>query len=262
MKKISLHFSILTVSFFLVWLILSRIDFRSMLNVEGFSRENEQKLTEIILETVKQQHDESGSDSLKSIVRAVARRVCDSIGVTADSLTIVIMNNDEVNAFALPGRTMLVNTGLIQYCRSAEELAGVIAHEVGHMEKEHVTRKLIKEFGVAMLSTIIGGNSNRELLAELAKVISSSAYDREQERDADLFAVRALAAADIDPEHLSNFLFRLSREKGDVPRGMEWVSTHPDSKDRAAAVMTLRKEQSFRSVPIFSSPWEDLKQQQ
>jgi predicted Zn-dependent protease len=259
MKKISIHFSILLVSFFALWMLLSRFDYRSMFNIEGISRDNEEKLTEIVLETIRRQHDESSSDSLKSILRTVTKRVCDSMQVEEDSITIVLFENDEINAFALPGRTMLVNTGLISYCTTAEELAGVIAHEIGHMEKNHVTKKLVKEFGVAILAAIVGGNSNREVLGELAKVLSSSAYDRDLERDADLYAVRALAKADIDPEHLANFLFRLSREKGDLPRGMEWISTHPDSKDRAAEILALRKEQTFNTVPIFSSPWEQMK---
>lgn len=259
MKKTSIHFSLLAVAFFALWMLLSRFDYRSMLKIEEISVDNEKKLTEIILETIRRQQDESSSDSLKHMLRAVTKRVCDSMQVEEDSITIVLFENSEINAFALPGRTMLVNTGLITYCKTAEELAGVIAHEIGHMEKNHVTKKLVKEFGVAMLAAIVGGNSNRELLGELAKVLSSSAYDRDQERDADRYAVRALAGADIDPEHLANFLFRLSREKGDLPRGIEWISTHPDSKDRAAEILALRKEQTFDPAPIFSAPWEQLK---
>lgn len=258
MKKISIQFSLLVISFFALWFALSNINYVDLFKIEEFSKENEKKLAKIILDVIKNKESESDSDSLKSIVRTIAKRICDSNNVNIDNITIHVIESDDINAFALPDRNMLVYTGLIKYCNSAEELAGVIAHEIGHMEKNHVNKKLVKEIGVAMLTVIVGGDSNRETLAELAKVLSSTAFDREQESDADIFAVEALTKSNIDPEHLSNFLFRLAREKDDLPKSLEWISTHPNSKDRAAEILKLRKKHSFDIVPLFEGSWENI----
>jgi predicted Zn-dependent protease len=104
-----------------------------------------------------------------------------------------------------------------------------------------------------MLMTIAGGQSGGEILKQTARTLSSTAFDRDAESEADTTAVRYLAAAGIDPEHFANFLYRLSQEKTDVPKSLEWLSTHPNSSDRAAEIIRLRKETTVATEPIADS---------
>jgi predicted Zn-dependent protease len=154
---------------------------------------------------------------------------------------------------------MVVYTGLLEYAKNAEEVAGVMAHEIGHMEKNHVMKKLVKEIGMEMLFTIAAGDAGNDISRETAKVLSSTAFDRKHEREADAFAVETLANANIDPQHLSNFFFRLAR-KDNLPEELAWISTHPDTKERSAEIIKQKKEYTYTSKPILGTPWESVQQ--
>jgi beta-barrel assembly-enhancing protease len=253
MRKTFFHFSLLVLSFFGIWFLLSRVHFISIFKVEELTRENEHRLGEIILDAVKKNSTIIADDSINRFVGGIKKRLCDANGIADSSITIHIVVDNDVNAFALPDRHLIINTGLIEYCASADELSGVIAHEIGHMELHHVMKKMVKEVGVTMIASIAGGESGSEIVRLAIKQLSSTAFDREQEREADAAAVTYMAKANIDPRCSANFLFRLSGEKFDIPKRFELLSTHPNSADRAAEILTLRKKEMFTSLPITNS---------
>ncbi len=247
------QFVIFVCAFFAVWFILSRVDFVDSFNIEEFSRDNERKLGELIIETVTSGHPELTRDSVRGMTAGIVKRICEANGISDSSIKLTLISNDDVNAFALPDRRLVVHSGLVAYCRTPEELAGVIGHELAHIEHRDVMQKLVKEVGLSMLMTIAGGQSGGEILKQTARTISSTAFDRDQESDADTAAVRYLAAAGIDPGQMANFLYRLSQEKDDVPKSLEWLSTHPNSSDRAAEIVKLKNETPFIVRPIADS---------
>lgn len=162
-----------------------------------------------------------------------------------------IIRSEEVNAFAFPDRHLVIFSALIADCKNEMELCGVMAHEIAHIEKGHVMKKLIKEVGLSVLAKMIAGNDGGAVLKETAKLLSSTAYDRTLESEADECAVVYLSEADIDPAPLGDFLYRLSEEE-DVPSFAEWVSTHPDSKKRSSMIWEhakrLKRTDAFREV--------------
>ena len=85
----------------------------------------------------------------------------------------------------MPGRHLIIYTRLIQDCKNANELTGVMAHEIAHMEHAHVMKKMIKESGLTLLLSIAGGNVGGEVVKGILRKISSTAYDRSLESDAD-----------------------------------------------------------------------------
>jgi predicted Zn-dependent protease len=257
MQKVFFQFFVTIALFFAVWYSLSQINFVDRADVEKFSKENEKRLGEFILKTIEATGKEVDSTKVKTFIDSLTKRLCDANGIEFSKIKIHIIKSSDVNAFALPDNNMVIYTGLIDDAKNAEEVAGVMAHEIGHMEKNHVMKKLMKEIGVAMLFTIAGGDAGFEILKEAARVLSSTAFDRSQESEADAFAVEMMAKANIDPEHLGNFLFRLGQSH-DMPEELVWVSTHPDSKERAAEINSNKKNLKFDSKPLLTTPSDEV----
>ncbi len=258
--KLFLEFISIPIVFFSIWFMLSRIDFVNENDLKKFSKASEKKLSELILKTLERGQAEFNEDKINSYLDSIGTRICVANNIAFDAIQIHVIHSNNVNAFALPDHNMVIYTGLIENAKSAEEVAGVMAHEIGHMEKGHVVKKLAKEIGISMLFLLAGGNENFEVLKEAGQVVSSTAFDRSQEREADSFAVDALAKAEINPEPFGNFLFRLSTGSDNIPEELIWISTHPDSKERAAAIFTKAKAYAFKPKPILKTSWETVKE--
>ncbi len=253
MKKVFTHALFLSVTFFGTWYLLGLVDYRSIFNIEELTKENEQKLGRLILDAVAKSNKTITQDSVVSVISGIKKRICEANGIPDSTITVHIVSVDDVNAFALPGRHLVIYSGLINYCASADELAGVIAHEIAHMQYDHVMKKMIKEIGLAMVITLSGGDSGSEIVRQTVKLLSSTAFEREQESEADASGVHYLAKADIDPQASADFLFRLSHEKENISLQFELLNTHPNSNDRAAEIIKLRKQEIFTSRQICDS---------
>lgn len=258
MQKFLFQLFITVVLFFGLWFSLSQINFIDRAELDKFSKENEKKLGELILKTIKATGEEIDSTKVKAFIDSISKKLCEANGIEYSKLKIHLIKSSEINAFALPDNNMVIYSGLLNYATTAEEVAGVMAHELGHMEKNHVMKKLIKEIGIAMLFTIAGGDAGFEIIKETARVLSSSAFDRSQETEADLFAVESMTKAGIDPEQLGNFLFRLGK-KNELPEELVWLSTHPESKERAAKILEKKKEYAFEKEVLLKTNWNDVK---
>lgn len=256
--KILTQLAILLVAFFAVWYGLSQIDFVKEDEVRDFAKINEQKLGELILETITATNESIKNEKINAVIDSIKARICRTKTIDCQKIKIHIIRNEEINAFALPDNHMVIYTGLIAYADHPEEVAGVMAHEIGHMEKNHVMKKLMKEIGLEMLFALAGGDAGFEIARETGKTLSSSAFDRSSEREADDYAVETLALVNIDPQHLSNFFFRLS-QKHNMPEEFAWISTHPDSKERAADIIKKKKDYTYQKNAILKTSWIDVK---
>ena len=256
--KILTQFALMLVSFFAVWFSLSQINFLDEEDVRGFAKENERKLGELILETITSTNEKIKNEKIKAVIDSIKVRICRTKTIDCEKIKIHVIRNSEINAFALPDNQMVIYTGLIEYAENAEEVAGVMAHEIGHLEKNHVMKKLVKEIGLEMLFAMAGGDAGFEIARETGKTLSSSAFDRKHEREADEYAIETLALANIDPQHLSNFFFRLS-QKHSMPEELAWISTHPDTKERAADIIKKKKDYTYHPDTIIKTEWNEVK---
>jgi predicted Zn-dependent protease len=231
-----------------------------VVDFKGISKSNEEKLGRKIIEYLKNTNETVDNDSVKKIIEQVKNRICIANKIDTNKITIYIFRNTEVNAFALPGNNMVVYTGIIQFSNKPEELAAVMAHEMAHIENKHLMKKLSKEIGIGVLAALASGNSGSGIIEEVVRVISSTAFDRDMEREADNTAVNYLAKSNIDPENLATLMLRLAN-KTDVPENIEWISTHPKSKERASEILKLRKTKKFTVKPLLNdSIWSECKQ--
>ncbi|MDP3915522.1 MAG: M48 family metallopeptidase [Bacteroidota bacterium] len=245
MKKILVELIISVLILFGVWVLLSQVDWMTLLKIEQTTKNTEEKVGDLFWKMLKSSETEISSDSIVAPVDSMLTRICTANSIDRKKVKLHLLRKDEINAFALPNNHLVVYSGLIAACENEAELYGVIGHELAHMEKNHVMNKLIKEVGLSVLISMTTGNGNAEVIKEAIKHLSSTAYDRSMETEADLTAADYLMNAGIDPEPFANFLYSLSDETKNLPSQIYWISTHPESKERAEKIIEQIKSKSF-----------------
>ncbi|GMV23277.1 MAG: hypothetical protein AMXMBFR57_32260 [Acidimicrobiia bacterium] len=158
------------------------------------------------------------------------------------------------NAFALPGGIIVVHTGLIEMTSTPEELAGVLAHEVQHVELRHSLRGLIKELGLRGVWAFVMGDIGGTLAGQAALELTSLQFSRDDEREADAYGFDALVRAGINPAGMPAFFKTLSESTGtQVPA---FLSTHPLSAEREEALRQRLAEVEGRTfTPLPAAQW-------
>jgi predicted Zn-dependent protease len=137
----------------------------------------------------------------------------------------------------LPGGIIVVNSGLISATRRPEELAGVLAHEIQHVEQRHSLRGAIQDLGLRGLWTVATGDVGATLAGQAAVELTSRKFSRDDEREADQGAFDLLVQHRIDPSAMADFFTTLDkRVDAQIP---ELLSTHPASAERKRALVEL-----------------------
>lgn len=151
-----------------------------------------------------------------------------------------VKEDPEINAFAGPGGIVVVHSGLIAKAESADELAGVLAHEVQHVERRHSLQLMIHSAGWAAILAVTLGDVSA-ITGVFIHQIGNLRHSRELEREADADGVAALARAGIPPASMTKLMERLLAEEKrrgttvDIPL----LSTHPATDERVAEVARL-----------------------
>ena len=157
-----------------------------------------------------------------------------------------IVDTDDINAFALPGGYLYVNRGLISAATNEAELAGVLAHEIGHVVGRHGAKSLSRQMPLALLSEVFLGNDPTLLKQIVAGILGTAAqikmleYGRDAELEADAYSVQNLYDAGYDPNGITYFFEQLmtveTREPGKIEQRL---ATHPPTKERIDKSRTL-----------------------
>jgi predicted Zn-dependent protease len=196
--------------------------------------------------------------TIDSAVEAVTSRLITQLGTPLFSYHFYVVQKDEVNAFTLPGGNIVIYSGLLKFCNTPEELAAVLAHELGHAQKRHVITKLVNELGITfVLSVMTGGN--RTLIRELFRTVLSGSFSREQEKEADSFGFNLLEKASIEPSTFSDFFRRLSKEKEEDGKMAEMLNTHPNNSSRIRAALLYKTAPGFKAKPL-SFDWKRVRE--
>jgi predicted Zn-dependent protease len=165
-----------------------------------------------------------------------------------------VIDDPDINAFALPGGFVFVYTGLLGFVESDDELAGVLAHEIAHAAHHHMVRlatdmeKANQEsiLGALVVGVLSGGGSENvvNLLSglQLYQYARSNAYVQEAETDADTTAYHYLKATHFDPVGMLTFMERLHAKQMFEP-AIDWgiFRTHPPTAERATNILRLLK---------------------
>jgi predicted Zn-dependent protease len=263
MKKLLIQGTVSIVLFFATWLALMQINWVKVLKIQKVTDHTERKLGDLFWKLYHKSEKESNNPFIINSVDSIVTKICDANKIQRQTIKVHVIMKDEINAFALPNGHLIVYSGLILNSANPEELTGVICHEIAHIQLNHVMKKLIKEIGLSTLVSITtGSRGSTASVKKIAEMLSSTAFDRGLEKEADMKAVDYLIKAKINPNPFANFLYKLSDEKGNIPQYLNWMSTHPDSKERASYIVEYcKKNKVTHQIVLSEKTFEKLKEQ-
>ena len=193
---------------------------------------------------------------------------------------IIVLDHGMVNAFAAPGGHVVIMRGLIDKAAGPNEVAGVLAHEMGHVVERHSTEGLFRAIGFNLIAATLIGNTTSmgSALAELGTGLASLSYGRAAERQADAIGVELLNSADISGDGLAAFFARIAAGRNDdeskSPQNAKgapgkkkaedtggstiwgYLSTHPPSAERA---QRIKAASTGRGQAMSADDWAALK---
>lgn len=175
---------------------------------------------------------------VRCVVGAVVRELPSSAQGGWD---VALFNNDSPNAFALPGGKVGLYTGIFKVARNQDQLAAVVAHEVGHVVARHhderITRQQGAQAGLGVLGALVGsqyGSNAAQATQQLGGAAVQTAFllpnNRVQETEADVVGQQLMAAAGFDPREAVALWQNMISAGGS--QGPEWLSTHPNPQAR------------------------------
>jgi beta-barrel assembly-enhancing protease len=223
--------------------------------VNFYSPEKEMALGKEMAQEVEREARTIDDDTVSEYVNRVGQNLVRNSDATVP-FNIKVLDSDEVNAFALPGGYMFVNSGLILKAANEAEMAGVMAHEIAHVAARHGTRQAsrgeLMRYGSIPL-IMMGGWAGYALYqaATLAVPLGFLKFSRGMEAEADLFGLQYMYKAGYDPVEFVNFFERIeSLEKTKPSAVSKLFSTHPMTRDRIRAAQK-EIQQDLKSQPEY-----------
>jgi beta-barrel assembly-enhancing protease len=181
---------------------------------------------------------------------------------TTYRVEIMVVESETVNAVTFPGGLIVVFTPLIRLTDSPEELAAVIAHELGHVVHRDPLKQMAKELGISTVLSMINGGKATPMVETLVKDFLDVQYTREQEKAADEYAFKLLAESRISPRYFADFMEKLAPDSLGDEKGrlkFEYFNTHPDVRARISAAKIAAKRFDVKSERRFRIDWKNVK---
>lgn len=197
----------------------------------------------------------------KDVIQQLVTRLDETI---AEDLRVYIVDSPEDNAFALPDNQIIILSGLIHEAESSDEVAGVLAHEMGHIAKQHATKGFLRSYGLLTLIEVLSSGSGLSSIA----VLGSFKFSRDDEREADLLGLEMLKNAGISSKGFSSFFARHVDDKDGSEKSfydnfeqfLSYVSTHPDMEERLKQINAFDETTSYQTKPALNKEqWNILK---
>lgn len=164
----------------------------------------------------------------------------------------IIKDPNTLNAFATPGGYIYVYTGLIKYLDKADDLAGVLGHEIAHADLRHTSKNIQKEKTISFLLSILLGDNSGEMANIAAELAAGAAYlkfSRDFEQEADAQSVMCLAQTSYACNGAAHF-FELLEASGQTGGTPQFLSTHPNPDTRIVDINTKATDEGCDTTPI------------
>lgn len=217
-----------------------------------FSKEQDVQLGREAAQQVRQQLDVVDDPFLQGYIDTIGRRLASTAPARQSGFpfSFTLINDPSINAFALPGGPMFINSGLLKAAANEAQLAGVMAHEMAHVVLRHGTNQVSKanllQLPAAVAAGAVGGGSLVGQLAQVGIGLGYNSillsYSRGAENEADALGARIMAEAGYNPLEMARFFEKIEAEGG--ARGPQFLSSHPNPGNRMRNV-----EAEIRTLP-------------
>ncbi len=179
-------------------------------------------------------------------------------------VTVTVLDHELVNAFALPGGRIVIFRGLLEMAASPEEVAAVLAHELGHVVHRDPTRDALRLAGsIGVLGLVFGDFAGGTVVLLLANELINAQYSQAAETGADDYAHALLTEAGLPPSALGTFFARLKDEYGDAEGIYAHFSTHPQMTARIEAALEAQTQAErageLKDPVLTPAEWADLR---
>ena len=223
------------------------------------SRNQEQRIGEKVLREVRAKLPVLQDAWLEDELNYIFSGVYGQSGLGAP-IAFVVVRDEQINAFAVPGGLFAINAGLISSAKNMDEVAGVMAHEVAHVTQRHYSRSKenFKGQGLLTLAGILAGIAvaSQSPDAGAAVMLGSQAamldrqlsYSRDQEREADRVGMQYMAIAGYNPESMADFFETMHRKTAQLSFLPDFWLTHPLTADRMSEARLRARQYDYKST--------------
>ncbi|CAM9503141.1 unnamed protein product [Ectocarpus fasciculatus] len=172
-------------------------------------------------------------------VERVGKRIAEASGLKGCKWEFIVVKDDTMNAFVLPGGKVVVFTGLLGVTPNEDALASVLGHEVGHVVANHAGEKLSKNFlteGLLLLLFAVTGFEYSDVARSIGSLAFELPNSREMEREADFIGLQLMSKACFDPHEMPETFARMeaTEKKKGISKAPAYLSTHPAGAERIA----------------------------
>lgn len=168
-----------------------------------------------------------------------------------------VLSSPIANAFALPGGHIYLLNGLLQKARNPDEIAGILAHELGHVKHRDHMRRLIQTGGTSYLFGLLFGDvTGAGAVIYVGRALMDASYSREAEQSADAFAIDVMHSLGRSPRPMGELLIRVTGAQ--AKDGLTILASHPLSEDRLAAMRQADQPNTGADI-LSAAEWQALK---
>lgn len=194
-------------------------------------RSAEDRLGAVVQSTIVGRHKVCRGVDGQHALEQLEARLSTAAGVT-QPVQLVVIDSAAINALTLPGARMVVMRGLIDKVGGADQLAGVMAHETGHIARRDPLTALLRSAGIGLIGTVFGIHVGFADVSSLAGRLVGLSYSRDMERAADANGVAYLRASGLRSDGLAAFFAMMEKRDGSVSPAVEFLSDHPRTRER------------------------------
>lgn len=228
----------------------------------------EQQIGKQMMNEVRRQLSLGTDPELNAYIQDLGSRLASHSDAPNYHYHFFIVNSPQINAFAMPGGYIGVNTGLIEATKSESELGAVLAHEIAHVTQRHLARRMLREQGSSwrtaalILAGILIGTQNPQagsaatMSAMAGMVQQQLAYSREDESEADRIGMQILSKSHLDPRGMPRFFVQLMQATRYNDEPPVFLLTHPLTETRIADAES--RAEKLTGGKVFESEGYDL----